>query len=119
MKPRVTQKSVKESYANVISVGYCNLYYLLRRENPRAYTAGIYGWNADIYELGGTAIVTGYRPFGDPVPRELVEKYEKKAKVISEKYRQKKFYTGLFEEEKEKIHALARDFVREAIKEVK
>ena len=118
MKPRVTQKLVKESYANVISVGYCGLQHLLRYENPRAYTAGVYGWNADVYEFGGTAIVTGYRPFGDTVPRELIEKYEKKAKAISEKYRQKKFYTGLFEEEKRKIHALAVEFIREAGEEV-
>ena len=112
MKPQVTRKSVNEGYVNVISVGYCNLYYLLRHEKPRAYTAGIYGWNADVYEFGGTAVVTGYRPFGDPVSRELIEKYESAAKEV--------FDGGLpYEEEKEKLRALAREFVREAIKEAK
>lgn len=50
------------------------------------YTAGVYGWNADIYciEGGGKffAICTGYRPFGiyNEKIQELAEKYEKKYK---------------------------------------
>ena len=112
MKLQVTKKAVMKSYSLIIRVGYHGLQNLLWYEERRAYTAGVNGWNADVYEFGGTAIVTGYRPFGDPVSRELIEKYESAAKEV--------FDGGLpYEEEKEKLRALAREFVREAIKEAK
>lgn len=117
MTKQITKKSVTGSYSRIISVGYCGLQNLLWREQRRGYTAGIEGWNADLYVIDGVAIVTGYRPFGDRVPYELAEKYEKKAKAIMEAYRGKKFYTGRFEDETEKLHALAVEFVREAVKE--
>lgn len=66
MKFKTTKKAVMEGYNAVISVGYCGFQNLLFRRDPVAYTAGIYGWNADIYDLGGgVALVTGYRPFGN------------------------------------------------------
>lgn len=47
-----------------------------------AYTAGVYGWNADIYEFDTFAIVTGYRPFGkDILSYEFCKKWEKKAQA--------------------------------------
>lgn len=47
------------------AVGYASLQYLFHFENPVAYTAGVYGWNSDIYLLhGNTYISTGYRPCG-------------------------------------------------------
>lgn len=108
MKPQVTRKSIKQSYPRVLSIGYCELQNLLRHEPPRAYTAGVNGWNADVYEFGGTAIVTGYRPFGDPVSRELIERYETAARKVHD--------GGLpYEETKERLHALAREFVRDAL----
>lgn len=111
MKPRVTQKAIKEAYPRVLSVGYCELQNLLRHEQPRAYTAGVYGWNADVYVVDGTAIATGYRSFGTKVPYELVERYESVAKYVR----------GLhlpYEETKERLHVLAREFVRDALEEV-
>ena len=108
MKPQVTRKSVNEGYVNVISVGYCNLYYLLRHEKPRAYTAGIYGWNADVYEFGGTAVVTGYRPFGDRPSYDLIQKYEREAKAIHD--------SDLpYGEKKVRLHTLTREFIRDAL----
>ena len=84
MKFKTTQKAVKEGYRNIIKVGYCDLQYLLYYKNPVAYTCGVYGWNADIYEIGrGSAICTGYRTFGDIRPDyELVREYDKKAEKI-------------------------------------
>ena len=29
---------------------------------PDYYTAGVYGWNCDVYVIAGLAICTGYRP---------------------------------------------------------
>lgn len=84
MKFKTTQKAVKEGYRNIIKVGYCDLQYLLYYKNPVAYTHGVYGWNADIYEIGrGSAICTGYKPFGDIRPDyELVREYDEKAEKI-------------------------------------
>ena len=84
MKFKTTQKAVKEGYRNIIRVGYCGLQYLLYYKNPVAYTSGVYGWNADIYEIGrGSAICTGYRTFGDIQPDyELIREYDNKAEKI-------------------------------------
>jgi len=49
---------------------------------PMAYTAGIYGWNADIYAFGSIALVTGYRPFGKEVEKAVIDSFENRAKEI-------------------------------------
>lgn len=79
---QTTMREVKESFDNVIRVYYCDLQYLLRGRDRVAYTAGVYGWNADVYDVGnGVAIVTGYRPFGDiHPPFSLVERYNSAAR---------------------------------------
>ena len=76
MKFRTTQKEIKNAYGYVFKIPYCDAWHLLKGREPEAYTAGVYGWNADIYSHGGVAIVTGYRPFGEATPRELLKKYE-------------------------------------------
>lgn len=79
MKKRVTRKFVIENY-KVLKVGYCALQGLLRYYAPRYYTAGVYGWNADVYVFGDVAICTGYRPFGEKAG--LVEGTESGAGAI-------------------------------------
>ena len=85
MKVRVTQKDVVSNYIHVLSAGYCDLYWLLHCTEPNFYTRGVYGWNADVYDIGnGIAIVTGYRPFGNIKGdyTDLTRKYEEKAKRV-------------------------------------
>lgn len=84
MKLKTTQKRVKEVYRHVICIGYCNLQYLLYYRNAFAYTSGVYGWNADIYDIGrGIAICTGYRTFGDmQADYDLQKEYNDKAQQI-------------------------------------
>lgn len=83
MKFKTTKKAVMNNYGAVISIGYCQLQALLNYEKPIAYTANKYGWRADIYDIDGTAIVTGYAPFGNiEASYELCEKYEKEARKI-------------------------------------
>lgn len=82
MKYRTTQKAVKGNFSKVFAVGYCGLASLLHFEQPRAYTCGVYGWNADVYEFDGVAIATGYRPFGQDIPATIVRKYEERARDI-------------------------------------
>lgn len=69
MKKRTTKKYIMALENKIVEVGYCDLQHLLAYVNPDYYTAGVYGWNSDVYLLGnGIAIVTGYRPFGNVKP---------------------------------------------------
>jgi hypothetical protein len=107
MKYKTTQKAVKGNFSKVFAVGYCGLASLLHFEQPRAYTCGVYGWNADIYEFGGVAIVTGYRPFGEDVPASIVRKYEEQARAIVWNLAVK------YEERREAVGALVVEFLKE------
>ncbi len=82
MKYKTTAKAVKEGYYKVISTGYCELQGLLSYKSPIAYASGYYGWNFDVYDIDGVAIVTGYR--GMPCKNskanyDIVREYEAKA----------------------------------------
>lgn len=90
MKYKTTARAIKEGYYTIISAGYCDLQCLLSYETPRAYCAGVYGWNFDVYEFNGVAIATGYR--GMPAKNskadyKLIREYETKAegKTAAEK----------------------------------
>lgn len=75
MKFKTTRKAVLAGYKNVICVDYCELSNALN--NPVAYTCGVCGWNADIYEIDDrTAIVSGYRPFGMHASSDIIKKYD-------------------------------------------
>ena len=87
MKFKTTRKSVKESGGTILKVRCCGLQSLLRFKDPIAYTSGVYGWNADIYDIDGVIIVTGYRPFGNYSNYDHVAEDEKKARKIEEDYK--------------------------------
>lgn len=61
MKYKTTARALKEGYYKIISCGYCELQSLLSYKSPVAYSHGLYGWNFDVYDIDGVAIVTGYR----------------------------------------------------------
>lgn len=89
MKFRTTKNAVMNGFARVYRCGYCELQDLLPSACAVAYTAGIYGWNADIYDLGelageayDVAICTGYNPFGREIPGNLVKEYNDKAEAL-------------------------------------
>lgn len=112
MKIHVTERTIRNSYSNIISVGYCNLQRLLSRRNPEFYTASSYGWNADIYVISpDTVIVTGYRPFGNCIlDYKQCKKYETKADDVVEYYS--------FDQDRiaHRLDELIREFVEEALK---
>ena len=62
MKSKVTKKAIRENYPKIMAAGYCSMQYLLRGREPVAYSAGVYGWDCDYYEVGPLLISTGYRP---------------------------------------------------------
>lgn len=84
MKTKVTRSEVYKYHNKVISIGYCAAYYLLIGEEAVGYNAGVYGWNYDLYSIGSTAIVTGYRPIGEHVDYTILDRYEAEAKSIYE-----------------------------------
>lgn len=107
MKYRTTKNAVKNNFGKVWAVGYCGFSSLLQFESPRAYTCGVYGWNADIYEFGGVAIVTGYRPFGKDIPQDLRKRYEEEAQKVARNY-------GIsYEERKRRVSEMLRDMLGE------
>ena len=106
MKFKTTQKEIKNGYGYVFSIPYCDAWCLLRGQEPEAYTAGVYGWNADIYSHGGVAIVTGYRPFGKSCNHDILRKYEQKARKIYENDNIKKYDTKI-----KKINKLLDEFI--------
>ena len=86
MKMRISEKELKKNFKNVYSVGYCELKMLGHLEADY-YTAGVYGWNADVYKIdNNTLLVTGYRTFGKQVPKEVVNIYNKMFEELKEKY---------------------------------
>ena len=112
MKFRTTEREIRQrANGSIIRVGYCNLQTLLQYENPIAYTCGVYGWNADIYEVGGCLIVEGYRPFGNYAPsHELTKKYEALAEKVLHDKRIRNYSTKA-----RKLRELLDAFCREVI----
>ena len=84
MKYKTTTKAVKEGYYHIIPVGYCELQSLLKYKRPNAYTCGVYGWNYDVYDIGGRAIVTGYRGMPSKNVKNVSYTIAKKYEQLSE-----------------------------------
>lgn len=104
-----TTKQIKQNYYNIISVGYCDTQHLLQFESPVAYNSGIYGWNYDLYEINGVALITGYRPFNTKRPDyNIIKEYEDKARKIYCSYLD-------FEEKKSQIKSLLNEFIEKAL----
>ena len=82
MKCRVTAREVRNNYRNIVSIGYYQAQYLLRYEIPFAYSAGVYGWNCDYYDIDGVCISTGCRPIGKSVDYATLESYESTAETV-------------------------------------
>ena len=95
MKLKTTKKQIKEqSYFEkpyhtnkLYALGYCELQRLFCYLSPFAYSAGVYGWSCDYYQINnevGSSIIfsTGYSPIGKQLDYDLVKSYEKKAQLI-------------------------------------
>lgn len=86
MTIQATRRELLKDYGHSgLAVGYCDAYYLLSYENKLCYTAGVYGWNFDAYQIDGVLITTGYRNLIGKRPQ-FLDKYEKKAEKIAKDY---------------------------------
>lgn len=104
--------------SQTIVLGYCELQNLLENFTPIAYTSGLYGWNANIYQFGDYYICTGYRPFGKINHNyKTVQIYNNKADEL-----RKKEYKGTFKQQENKrkkaFNALIYKFIQEVTKAV-
>lgn len=120
MKVKVKEKELKENYNMIWSVGYCNIENIEKALDPQYYTAGVYGWNADHYEIiinkkniyKRILISTGYRPLHNKnvknVSYEKIKKLDGKARKIFET-------SGDFQQNCKKVNKLLENFI---IKEV-
>ena len=64
-KRRVTAHFVREAERAgrpTVRVGYADLQDAMLGITPDYYTAGVYGWDCDVYTIAGLTICTGYRP---------------------------------------------------------
>ena len=106
---------VTNHYRNVFRCGYCDLQKIMRHTDPTYYNCGIYGWNCDLYtdSMTDTIITTGYRNMrGERIPSKLIEKYNKKADKLIEKYSHD-FSKGCYDRQRNAFHKLQQKFFEE------
>ena len=83
MKFKTTKKAMLEG-GSVIPVPFGTLDALLKYRYPVAYTAGVHGWNCDIYDIGRSwYIATGHRPFGNcAISMDVIKDIESRAQKL-------------------------------------
>ena len=117
MKLQTTKTNIKNNFGTVLTVGYCEIEYLLNYCSPFAYSVGVYGWLCDYYcpssKYGGVCIATGYntdRLGGKRVSYELVKEYEQNARELLNDYN-----TQI--NKREALNTLIDEFIEKALAE--
>lgn len=110
MKTKITKKLVNESGISFVG----DIQTLLHYQRPQFYNCGVYGWNWNAYVFYTTGyktyfVLEGYRNF--PSNRvypdyDFVRGYEEQARAIQ------KDFSLSYDEKKEKINALLKEFLR-------
>ena len=108
MKLKTTKNQVKNSFVNIVSIGYCDIQYLTYYKRPFGYSCGVYGWACDYYDIDGVCLSTGYSPIGKNANYELMRKYEAKAQKIVTDYNIK------YELKVKKVNKLLIDFINKS-----
>ena len=117
MKLQTTNSNIRNNFHTVLTVGYCELEYLLNYSNAFAYSAGVYGWACNYYtpsdKFRGVCLATGYntaRLGGKRVNYELVKEYEQKACNLVCDYSTQK-------NKREALNILIDEFIEKALAE--
>ena len=113
MKLQTTKKQIRENFYNILSIGYCSADSLLQHVRPFAYSAGVYGWSCDYYDIDGVCISTGYSPIGTDTDYNLLKEFENAAQKINSNYELN--YT----ERKEATNKLLHDFIAKQLERTK
>ena len=116
MRLQTTRSNIRNNFHTILTVGYCEIQYLLNHCSAFAYSAGVYGWSCDYYtpstKYSGVCIATGYntdRLSGKRVSYELVKEYEQKAIEVMNDYSQTN--------KREALNALIDEFIEKALTE--
>ena len=110
-KQKTSMKNIVNRYNKVFYMGYCDLQYIMKYEEPMYYNCGVYGWNCDIYVdfEYDIAITTGYRNMrGVRIPSDIYNKYNDKAKEILQN-----MWKIPYDELKEKMDKNVNEFYKE------
>lgn len=72
---KLTRNDVRRMFTKIYELGYCEYQNELNKFKKIGYNSGLYGWNYDVYMIDyDTCIVTGYRPFGEKITSEVINK---------------------------------------------
>jgi hypothetical protein len=82
MKLQTTKKQIRANFSKIISIPYCDAQYLLNYKSPFAYSAGIYGWACDYYQINNVCISTGYNPIGTQIDYKALQTLENAAREV-------------------------------------
>lgn len=112
MKEERSKASIYKECNRILSVGYCNLQYLLNTTEPFAYSTREEGWACDYYLIPrGICISTGYDPIGKHVGYDFCHKYDEVARIICNE-------TWDYETRKKRLNNLLADFAGDIEREV-
>lgn len=104
MKYQTTRKAIVYGSSKIRFAYYCEIQTLLQAHSPVAYTAGIYGWNFDVYEIDGVTICTGYRNMPGTHANNARE-YEQRANAIMNEHDRK------YESRRDDVEKLLHEFI--------
>lgn len=110
MKFKVSKKEMKRNYSYIISIGYCNAYWLLKYKEPIAYSTRAEGWACDYYDIDGVLISTGYAPLSNKNTHSnysILRRYNEQAEKIACNY------SLSYEEKAAQVNALLKEYIKE------
>ena len=108
-KVKVSMSDMRQNYY-IIGVGYCNAQNLLHYVSPVAYSAGVYGWNCDYYDIDGVVISTGYNYIHSKNIKDdyaLIKQYDDMAEFIVCEY------STDYESKRDRVRQLLNDLIKE------
>lgn len=97
MKVQTTKKQIMQTNRVVIRVSqdvWQEIASALRL-TPYAYTAGVYGHNADVYDVCGVAVTVGDRPFGRRYDRDRLIMWRDIARLAKTEFDRLKVIDGI------------------------
>ena len=87
MEIKVTRNMLKNQ--PVLKIGYCQAQHLFSGLQRVGYTCGVYGWNADVYDIDGVYVLTGYRfngISGKYADFDALRRIEAEAEAVNKRY---------------------------------
>jgi hypothetical protein len=116
MKYKTTKRELTNNYHHIISIGYCDVQFLLKYRDPQSYCTRVEGWACDNYDVNGVLISTGYAPVKSKNTirdYDTTREFEQKAITITGNYDLK------WEEQKAALEILLKEYIERCIESYK